>query len=100
WHFAPTQGSLDHLTREGLPPAGLPGARAVVTGNTVIDALLLAAERVRATPSAHEDVQAVRAWKDSGTGRRVILVTGHRRENFGAPFESFCDGLRTIATQH
>lgn len=91
WHFAPTEGARANLLRENLPE----GSEIVVTGNTVIDALLLATERVRAHPSTDEHVAHARAWK--ARGGRVVLVTGHRRENFGAPFESFCRGLLDIA---
>ena len=79
-HFAPTERSRENLLREHVPPASVH-----VVGNTVIDALLWAKDRVDATkfrPPA---------------GKRLVLVTAHRRENFGAPFEEVCRGLRQIA---
>lgn len=79
-HFAPTTRSRDNLLREGVPAGAVH-----VTGNTVIDALLWAAERV--DPARFQPAD----------GRRLVLVTAHRRENFGAPFEAVCAGLRTIA---
>lgn len=78
-HFAPTRGAADNLAREGITQ------HVHVTGNTVIDALLWAAERVDTAPFAPP------------AGKRLVLVTAHRRENFGAPFEHVCAALRTIA---
>jgi UDP-N-acetylglucosamine 2-epimerase (non-hydrolysing) len=80
WHFAPTERSAANLRAEGIPEASIH-----VTGNTVIDALLAATQRVDASRFRPE------------SGRRLILVTAHRRENFGAPFESLCLGLRDLA---
>lgn len=79
-HFAPTEGSRQNLLREGADPS-----RVYVTGNTVIDALLWAAERVDTAPFR------------PAAGKRLVLVTAHRRENFGAPFEQVCAALRQIA---
>jgi UDP-N-acetylglucosamine 2-epimerase (non-hydrolysing) len=79
-HFAPTDGSQQNLLREGTPAATVH-----VTGNTVIDALLWAAERVDTAPF------------QPAAGKRLVLVTAHRRENFGAPFEAVCAALRDIA---
>jgi UDP-N-acetylglucosamine 2-epimerase (non-hydrolysing) len=79
-HFAPTEGAACNLRREGIR-----ADRVHVTGNTVIDALLWAADRVDTVPFTPP------------AGKRLILVTAHRRENFGAPFESICAALRTLA---
>ena len=79
-HFAPTAGARDNLLREGVPPAAVH-----TTGNTVIDALLWAAERV--DPGAFAPPP----------GKRLVLVTAHRRENFGAPFAEACAALRELA---
>lgn len=79
-HFAPTQQARDNLLREGVDPAAVH-----VTGNTVIDALLWAAERVDTAPFAPPP------------DKRLVLVTAHRRENFGAPFASVCAALRALA---
>ena len=79
-HFAPTEGSRQNLLREGTDPS-----RVHVTGNTVIDALLWAAERV--DPAAFAPPP----------GKRLVLVTAHRRENFGQPFEQVCSALRQLA---
>lgn len=76
WHFAPTESSRQNLLREGVPDADI-----VVTGNTVIDALLSVAERSMPLPLVLDP------------NMRLILVTAHRRENFGKPFEQVCYAL-------
>ena len=83
WHFAPTQGARDNLLGEGCNPASVH-----VTGNTVIDALLGVASVDRPRPA---QVPA---------NKRLILVTAHRRENFGDPFREICHGIRELADQH
>jgi len=87
-HFAPTATARDNLLREGLPPE-----RVHVTGNTVIDALHMAVDRVRRAPP---DVPGL-APEDLEGDRPLVLVTGHRRENFGAGFESVCRALSRLA---
>lgn len=79
WHFAPTEGSRQNLLREGVPDADI-----IVTGNTVIDALLTVA------PQA----QLVEPRLDPT--KRLVLLTAHRRENFGQPFESVCMAVRQL----
>jgi len=82
-HFAPTATARLTLLTEGVP-----ADRVHLTGNTVVDALQAVAERAMvATPAPV-------------AGRRLILVTAHRRENFGAPLEAICDAVRTIADRH
>jgi UDP-N-acetylglucosamine 2-epimerase (non-hydrolysing) len=84
-HFAPTELARNALLREGIAPA-----RVHVTGNTVIDALQFITAR---PPSAAEQ-----AMLDAlPAGRRLILVTAHRRENFGAPLQGIIGALRTLA---
>ncbi|MEY3283005.1 MAG: UDP-N-acetylglucosamine 2-epimerase [Acidobacteriota bacterium] len=83
-HFAPTAHSRQNLLREGVPPASI-----IVTGNTVIDALLDVAARPYDWSSG--PLAAI------PTGRRIVLVTAHRRENFGAPLREICAALRDIA---
>ncbi|CAM5783480.1 MAG: UDP-N-acetylglucosamine 2-epimerase (non-hydrolyzing) [Burkholderiales bacterium] len=80
WHFAPTESSRQNLLREDVADADI-----LVTGNTVIDALLMTAER-----SATVDL-------GQRPGARMVLVTAHRRENFGAPFQEVCRALRHLA---
>jgi UDP-N-acetylglucosamine 2-epimerase (non-hydrolysing) len=83
WHFAPTEGSRQNLLKEGVPDTGI-----VVTGNTVVDALLMTAAKdlYLAVPLDHT--------------KRLILVTSHRRENFGEPFREICRALRTLAEKN
>src|SRR5690606_6687845 len=88
-HFAPTSWSRENLRREGVP------ARAIrVTGNTVIDALLWARERVRREPP---EIPGMRPEICEGGAARVVLVTGHRRESFGAGLEELCRAVAELA---
>jgi UDP-N-acetylglucosamine 2-epimerase (non-hydrolysing) len=83
WHFAPTAESRDNLLAEGLDPASIH-----LTGNTVIDALLQVARMDTPLPVEVPE------------GRRLVLVTAHRRENFGAPFLEVCHAIRDLADAH
>ncbi len=89
-HFAPTAAARDNLLREGVPPEAI-----VVTGNTVIDALLSVSGRIDADPALKGRLAAEFSFLDPE--RRLVLVTGHRRESFGAGFESICGALAEIA---
>lgn len=93
-HFAPTEGARQNLLREGVSDHAI-----TVTGNTVIDALLLALDKVRAhpptIPELPEFLQPVTAGR-SGVAP-LVLITGHRRENFGEAFENVCRALRDLA---
>ncbi len=80
WHFAPTESSCQNLLREGIDPDDV-----FVTGNTVIDALLMTASKNLTVGIALDDT------------KRLVLVTSHRRENFGEPFQNICRALRTLA---
>lgn len=91
-HYAPTARARDNLLREGVPAANI-----LVTGNTVIDALLEVSQMLQAQPAVRarcHDQIGIDALAES---RPVLLVTGHRRENFGQGFESICNALRNIA---
>ncbi len=93
--FAPTRTSADALLAEGVAPATV-----TVTGNTVIDALLDVSGRPP-SPRALEllkslGVPVARPWV-GGDARKHILVTAHRRENFGGPLEEICRALRELA---
>lgn len=80
WHFAPTKGSKENLLREGVPDSDI-----VVTGNTVIDALLMTADK---------DIEI---GIDLPADKKLVLVTSHRRENFGEPFNNICRALKHLA---
>ncbi|HWD28520.1 MAG TPA: UDP-N-acetylglucosamine 2-epimerase (non-hydrolyzing) [Rhizomicrobium sp.] len=91
--WAPTQSAHDNLMAENLPE----GRRILVTGNTVVDALLWASARLDAEPELRAAV--ARALPAPGRERRRILVTGHRRESFGRGFENICQALRRLASR-
>jgi UDP-N-acetylglucosamine 2-epimerase (hydrolysing) len=97
WLLPPTARARDALLRDGLDRLG---GKIVVTGNTVIDALLWTAARVEENPPESADLAAALSWKAAGSERSLVLVTGHRRENFGEPFREFCLGLRDLAQAH
>ena len=89
-HFAPTQRSLENLLAEGVS-----AERIEVTGNTVIDALLEVVERIEQDPALEARLSEQFPFLDGD--RRLVLVTGHRRENFGAGFEQICYALKALA---
>lgn len=87
-HFAPTMTSRDNLLKEGVAPNTI-----FVTGNTVIDALMIAVAKVKANPPEVPGLApAVLA-----DGKKMVLITGHRRENFGGGFESICSAIAELA---
>lgn len=100
-HFAPTVAARDNLLREGVDPAAI-----YVTGNTVVDALLAVVEKVRQPAYAAQirDYLSRRLPERSSLftshPSKVVLVTGHRRENFGAGFENICRALVEIAERY
>jgi UDP-N-acetylglucosamine 2-epimerase (non-hydrolysing) len=89
-HFAPTEGARANLVAEGISADSIH-----VTGNTVIDALVATAARLRQDSGLVARMNAQLPALDEG--KRTILVTGHRRENFGAGFENLCLALRDLA---
>jgi len=91
-HFAPTVQAQENLLREGVAANTIH-----VTGNTVIDALLRVSRQL--DEDAQREAQLAAQFPFLQAGKRLVLVTGHRRENFGAGFESMCQALRAIAGQ-
>lgn len=89
-HFAPTPWARRNLLAEGVPAESIH-----VTGNTVIDSLLSVAQKVRTDRAIVSHMERTFSYLDPE--KRLILVTGHRRENFGAGFEQICQGLARIA---
>lgn len=89
-HLAPTEVARENLLREGVSAKSV-----VVTGNTVIDALLHVRARLAAEATLREQAQHVLPRLDPK--RRLVLVTGHRRESFGDGFERICTALAQIA---
>jgi UDP-N-acetylglucosamine 2-epimerase (non-hydrolysing) len=92
-HFAPTQRARQNLLAEGLSDASI-----VVTGNTVIDALLHVRERLASDTALRDEAQRVLPTLDAN--RRLVLVTGHRRESFGDGFERICTALAQLANAY
>lgn len=89
-HFAPTDAAARNLIAENVP-----ASRIDVTGNTVIDALLSVIARIEASSSLRHQLEARFDYIDPS--RQLLLVTGHRRENFGAGFEQICHALRDLS---
>jgi len=90
YHFAPTAGSRDNLLREGVSENAI-----TVTGNTVIDALFWVRKKLKQDSSLSNELSSRFDYLD--IDKKLILVTGHRRESFGGGFERICKALRQIA---
>ncbi len=86
-YFAPTESNAQNLRREGVDPADI-----LVTGNTGIDALMMMNRRMQGRPLSPP--------LDTLKGGRMILVTTHRRENFGEPVEQICKAILEIASRY
>ena len=93
YHFAPTAGSKENLLNEGVSADDI-----TVTGNTVIDALFWVKEKLNHDKSFSETFSSKFDYLDST--KKLILVTGHRRESFGEGFKRICEALRQIAYRH
>lgn len=93
YHFAPTQSSYNNLIKENISPENI-----TVTGNTVIDALLTVKEKVENDQEIISQFGQQFDFLDPN--KKLILVTGHRRENFGQGFLNICSALANIAKQH
>jgi UDP-N-acetylglucosamine 2-epimerase (non-hydrolysing) len=91
-HFAPTHGARENLIREGVNPISIH-----VTGNTVIDALLTVVTQIRLDRTLQGGFAELFGFLDAR--KRLILVTGHRRESFGRGFESICTALKTLGAR-
>ncbi len=113
-HFAPTEASRQNLLHEHIPDESI-----VVTGNTVIDALFLALEKIKKAPPVipdlpeflqprnchkkHENAQEANRITDNSEQAadqnqpKLVLITGHRRENFGGGFENICKAIAELA---
>lgn len=93
YHFAPTERSRQNLLNEGVDETTI-----IITGNTVIDALLDVVNKVRTDAVLQQQMAGRFSFLD--TKKRLILVTGHRRENFGAGFVEICRALKSLAEIH
>lgn len=93
YHFAPTENSRQNLLREHLSERHI-----FVTGNTVIDALFWVRDRILGDATLRRSLDEKYAFLDDN--KKLILVTGHRRESFGGGFERICSALADIARRH
>lgn len=93
WHYAPAERARQALLSEGIEPASI-----LVTGNTIIDALLMELHRQR-SPEVGEAIlnRLTRLLGCEWTEQDFVLITGHRRENFGAGFEHICAAIGQLA---
>ncbi|GAX86850.1 UDP-N-acetylglucosamine 2-epimerase (non-hydrolysing) [Lebetimonas natsushimae] len=93
YHFAPTHNVKENLLREGKNPKNI-----IVTGNTVIDALFLAVEKIEKNERLKDEIiRNIKKQYPLNEMKKIILVTGHRRENFGEGFLNICEALKEIA---
>ncbi len=92
WHFAPTETARRNLLAEAVPDPAIH-----VTGNTVIDALYLMRDSVLETPETNASMAGQFPWLDSA--RQLVLVTGHRRENFDGGLQRICEALAELAAR-
>jgi len=90
-HFAPTETSKQNLLQENID-----ADKVVVTGNTVIDALLEVVEKLETDKKLSDRLEDQFNFLDKN--RRLVLITGHRRESFGGGFERICEAIATMAT--
>ena len=96
-HFSPTNNSRKNLISEGIPED-----RVFVTGNTVIDALLTTVENVRSNPPKIDGLPKYIQPSNCGkpNPNKIILITGHRRENFGTGFNNICNAISLLAQKY
>lgn len=96
YYFAPTEQSKNNLLQENIDEKKI-----FITGNTVIDALLMAVDIISSTPGMEEKIAKELQEKGYNVGsREYILVTGHRRENFGEGFLHICKAIKELAALH
>ena len=100
-HFAPTPRSRNNLIQEHIPDSQI-----YITGNTVIDALLWVVNKIQANSSLQQQIQQELDQVGYDTNRlhreqrRLVLITGHRRENFGIGFLSICRAIQTLVERY
>ncbi len=95
YHFAPTADARDNLLKEGKDSKNI-----IVSGNTVIDALLWTIDKIENNELLKNKILSFINAKYKLSDRKFILVTGHRRENFGEGFVNICEALREIALKN
>lgn len=92
WHFAPTKRNVENLTQEGIP-----SEKISLTGNTVIDSLQYASQKVIGFSPDVNDQKIHEVFQGSDP---ILLITGHRRENFGQGFLEICSALAELALKY
>ena len=92
-HFAPTKQAMVNLKQENIDESKI-----IVTGNTVIDALVMIKEKIESDADLQDSLSGNFPFIQEG--KRIVLVTGHRRENFGQGFENICESLKSLATKN
>jgi UDP-N-acetylglucosamine 2-epimerase (non-hydrolysing) len=97
YHFSPTSTAKENLLAEGIPEN-----QVIVTGNTVIDALLIVRDKLEVRPDKEwQEVFGEQLFQTiTDQERKLILITGHRRENFGQGFIDLCNAIKTLADKH
>jgi UDP-N-acetylglucosamine 2-epimerase (non-hydrolysing) len=97
YHFSPTRTSRENLLKENVREEQI-----IVTGNTVIDALHIVLEKIRLNPSLQEQVSRMLIEKGYriDKDKKLILITGHRRENFGDGFINICRAIKEVAARY
>lgn len=100
YHFAPTPLSRENLLKENIAPGSV-----TVTGNTVIDALYMVVDRIKADGKLSGELadNLLKAGYDVSrlnSGRKLVLITGHRRENFGDGFISMCKAIKALTEKY
>jgi len=95
YHFAPTENSKNNLLKENKKEENI-----LVTGNTVIDALFMVLEKINNDFALKEKIEHFFEDLNINLNKKFILVTGHRRENFGEGFINICEALKTIALKN
>ncbi len=96
YHFSPTELSRKNLMGEGVKEENI-----IVTGNTVIDALFIIMERIKKNKDLQHNLHnEILNYGYNISERKIILVTGHRRENFGQGFLDICEAFKTIAVNN
>lgn len=100
YNFAPTQLSRENLLKEGVNEESI-----IVTGNTVIDSLYLVVEKIKQNPDLGKELREQLRSAGYNTERlhgdkKLVLITGHRRENFGEGFINICKAIKTLTEKH
>ncbi|RTY92265.1 non-hydrolyzing UDP-N-acetylglucosamine 2-epimerase [Flavobacterium sp. GT3R68] len=92
-HFTPTTAATQNLLKEGILQKDI-----IATGNTVIDALLWTVEKIESHSYSHPEIEELK--KNIPASKKLILVTGHRRENFGEGFKNLCQALLSVSERN